>query len=645
LNGLTLDKSWSLLKNIITYGDETKCVNQTLESIGKKIAEKSSGVPLAIRTLGGLLQGKTEEREWINVLQGDFWKLCEDEESIMPVLKLSYQNLSPQLRQCFAYCSLYPKDWKILKDELIQLWVSQGYFECPGGNKPMEDIGNQFVNIFLMKSFFQDAEIDDCGNICSFKMHDLIHDLAMQVACNDCCYLDSERNKIVGSPMHVMLKSDDIGLLKSVDASRMRTLILLSNNQEIWYQKELSVISKFKYLRVLKLSCSLSMLCESIGKLRHLRYFNLAYCEGGRSLLKYVSNIVCLQTLILEECEEVEFSTKDVSNLINLRQLIIQNLTASTGGIFSNWFSSLTYIVEISLYICHDLEHLPPMERLPFLKSLYIHYLPELECLYYEEPLLPEKFFPSLENLTFISCKKLRGWVRMKDSVIDDDDDDTSSQSNPLSFPPFSARLSHFQISFCPRLTRVPTFPKLDKTLSLTYSSSVKALEATLNMIDSQSSIEVPPLSLIKYLNLVHVDLDVKKFPKNWVQNLTSLEHLVFGKLPSQTFQEIKISFKENFNYLPSLRNIEFCLCSHLKTLPHWICNLTSLQHITIKDCENLASLPERMPHLAKLQTLEIIECPLLLEECETQTSATWPKIAHIPNIILKRFEIFYLKT
>jgi leucine-rich repeat protein SHOC2 len=81
-------------------------VNRSLESIGKKIAKKCSGVPLAIRTLGGLLQGKSEEREWINILEGSFWKLCEDEESIMPVLKLSYQNLSPQLRQCFAYCSL-----------------------------------------------------------------------------------------------------------------------------------------------------------------------------------------------------------------------------------------------------------------------------------------------------------------------------------------------------------------------------------------------------------------------------------------------------------------------------------------------------------------------------------------------------------
>ncbi|XP_024628165.1 putative disease resistance protein RGA1 [Medicago truncatula] len=141
LNGLNPESSWSLLKNIISYGDETRSVNQTLESIGKKIEEKCIGVPLAIRTLGGLLQGKTEAKEWTDVLQCGLWKLCEDEESIMPVLKLSYLNLSPQLRQCFAYCSLYPKDWRIEKHELIQLWVAQGYFEFSGG-KFMEDIGN-----------------------------------------------------------------------------------------------------------------------------------------------------------------------------------------------------------------------------------------------------------------------------------------------------------------------------------------------------------------------------------------------------------------------------------------------------------------------------------------------------------------------
>ncbi|GAU37307.1 hypothetical protein TSUD_354630 [Trifolium subterraneum] len=572
LNGLTQEESWGLLKKIV-FGHDTIEVNPSFESIGKKIAKKCSGVPLAIRTLGGLLQGNIEEREWIDVLQGDFWKSCEDEESIMPVLKRSYQNLTPQLRQCFAYCSLYPKDWKIRKDELIQLWMAQGYFECSGGKKLMEDIGNEFVNIFLMKSLFQDAQLHPfTGDIESFKMHDLIHDLAMQVAGNDCCYLDSETKRLVGSPMHVMLKSDDIGLLKSVDASRMRTLILLSGDEWIMNEKELSVILKFKYLRVLKLSrCSLNKLCDSIAELKHLRYFKLLHCKGLGSLSKSIS--------------------------------------------------------------CHGLKYLPPMERLPFLKSVTIRNLHELEVIYYEEPLLSESFFPSLEELKFINCRELRGWSRMMDDV--NDDDDSSSQSYHLSFP----RLSQLNIRFCSKLTHMPTFPKLDKRLVL-LEARVEPLETTLKMVGSKCSIEFPPLSMLKYLEIAKKGLDLKKLPNNCLQNLTSLEELVLNSLPSQTFQEIEILFKDNLNYLPSLQCVQFWHCSDLKALPDWICNLSSLEYIGIKFCENLASLPEGMPRLANLQALDIIQCPLLIEECETQTSATWPKIAHIPNLVLKSYVI-----
>ncbi|CAK8560224.1 unnamed protein product [Lathyrus sativus] len=648
LNGLTPEESWGLLKNFITYGDDTKgVVNQTLESIGKKIAEKCRGVPLAIRTLGGLLQGKSEEREWNDILEGDFWKSCDDEESIMPVLKLSYQNLSPQLRQCFVYCSLYPKDWEIKKDELIQLWMAQGYLECSDEKQLMEDIGNQIVKIFFMNSFFQDAETDRLGDIRSFKMHDLVHDLAMQLSGSNCCYLDSATKIPVRSPMHVMLKSDAISLLESLDASRTRTLILLSNFSDSWNEKELSVISKFENLRVLKLShCSLSKLCDLIGKLKHLRYLHLWYCEGLGSLFYSISSIVFLQTLILEGCKEVEFSTQDISKLINLRHFDIENFKASelkkttsqfgklaVGGqynsvIFLNWFSSLTNIVQISLCQCPDTKYLPPMERLPFLKSLCIYHLRVLEFIYYEEPLLSESFFPSLVKLKFVGCAKLRGWRRMRDDV---NDVDNSSQLYNLSFP----RLSQLEIYRCFSLTHMPTFPKLDKTLILTHSRG-ETLEATLNITASKCLIEFPPLSMLKYLYFGGFDLNVKRLPNDWVQNLTSLEHLVIYDLGNKNFQEIEIWFKDDLNYLPVLRRIKFWNCSSLKTLPDWMCNLSSLQHITILECMPLASLPKGMPRLTKLQTLEIIACPLLVKECETETSATWPKIAHIPNIILK---------
>ncbi|AET01321.1 NB-ARC domain disease resistance protein [Medicago truncatula] len=589
LNGLTPEESWSLLKNIITYGNEAQAVNETLESIGMEIAEKCSGVPLAIRTLGGLLQGKSKQSEWNNVLQGDFWRLCQDENSIVPVLKLSYQNLSPQQRQCFAYCSIYPKDWEIEKDELIQLCIAQGYLDCSPEVELNEDIGNQFVKIFLTKSFFQDAKMDEDGDIYSFKMHDLIHDLAMQVAGIDCCSLDGDANKLVGRPMHVSFQRNAIGLLDSLDAIKLRTLVLLSSSPG-WTGlngEESSVISNFKYLCVLKLSdSSLSKLSGSIGKLKHLRCLNLYDCKVSIDFFKSISKLVCLQTLKLRVREITPWEF---------------NVWRYDGIIYSNWLSSLTNIVEISLTCCEGLEFLPPLERLPFLKSLYISFLRVLKYIHYEEPILSEIFFPSLESLRLEDCSYLMGWCRTGDGI-------DSSQSHHRSFPPFPL-LSQLSIEGCQRLTCMPTFP---------------------------NSLSFPPLSMLKSLCIGGHKLAVYNISENWMQNLPSLQHLQIELFSSQQVHEIAIWFNNNFNCLPSLQKITLQYCDDLKALPDWMCSISSLQHVTIRYSPHLASVPEGMPRLAKLKTLEIIGCPLLVKECEAQTNATWPKVAHIPNIILR---------
>ncbi|CAI8608218.1 unnamed protein product [Vicia faba] len=640
LSGLTLDVSWSMLKKMI-FRNETNGVDQKLEPIGKQIAEKCMGLPLVIRTLGGLLQSKNEETEWIDVFQRVFSELGEHRESIiLPILKMSYQSLSPRLKQCFAYCSLFPEDWEIEKDLLIQLWMAQGYLQCSDEKQLMEDTGEEFVKIFLMRSFFQDAKVGGDGDIVSFKMHDLMHHLAVQVAGNDCCYLDSETKSLVQRPMHVSLEPNAVHLLDSLDGSRLRTLILLSSNEEELNEDKLSVISKFKQLRVLKLSnCSLSKSSRSIGKMNHLRYLNLSNCRGLRSLYKSLSSLVLLQTLTLTPNEKVELSTKVVSKLINLRHLYISDWEASRDRTpfgfvklsiwqhkrmnFSKWLSPLTNIVETSFFLCGSLQFLPPLERLPFLKSLHIGFLEELEYIYYEQD-FSSAFFPSLKSLSLQFCYKLRGWWR-----IGDDFNNTNCSQN-LSLPPFP-RLSQLSIIGCLKLTCMPTFPNLENRLEL-YDSSAETLVATLNKVALNG---LPALSMLKSLHIDGVSLDVKSIPKDWMKNLTFLQLLQINCFSRQAFQDTETWFENNIKCLPSLQIIAFHNCEDINALPDWICNLSSLQHLKMHDCINLSSLPNRMSSLTNLQTLEIIGCPLLVEECQRQTGETWDKICKVPKIIL----------
>jgi len=487
LKGLTSEESWVLFKKI-SFVDDALGVSQPLESIGKKIAEKCKGVPLAIKSLGGILRNESKESEWMNVLQGEFWKLCEDENSIMPVLKLSFQNLSPQQRQCFAYCSLFPQDWKFEKDELIQMWMAQGYLGCSIEEQCMEDVGNQFINIFLTNSFFQDAKLNDDGDVTGFKMHDLLHDLATQVASNDCCYLNSKEKRCLGRPMHVSVVCDAFCKLESLDSSRLRSLIVFDSNGNKVDGVELSIISNFNYLRVLQLVGHHSKLPDSIEKLKHLRYLTLK-CDVLKNLPKSISNLVCLQTIKLLLYENVVLiSTKVVSNLINLKHLQITRWTFRDKTPYgfrklsiqqhkvltlSNWLSPLTNIIEISLNSCGGCRYLPPLERLPYLKSLQLTRLEELECIYYEDPILRDSFFPSLDCLIFSRCSKLRGWKRMGDDLTD------INFSHHLLLPHFPC-LSILEISGCYMLTLMPTFPNI-KRLSL-IECYVEILEATLNI-------------------------------------------------------------------------------------------------------------------------------------------------------------------
>ncbi|KAH0742326.1 hypothetical protein KY290_035369 [Solanum tuberosum] len=100
LPNLSQEDCWLLFKQR-AFGHQTE-TNPKLMAIGKEIVKKCGGVPLAAKTLGGLLRFKREESEWEHVRDSEIWNLPQDENSVLPALRLSYHHLPLDLRQCFA---------------------------------------------------------------------------------------------------------------------------------------------------------------------------------------------------------------------------------------------------------------------------------------------------------------------------------------------------------------------------------------------------------------------------------------------------------------------------------------------------------------------------------------------------------------
>ncbi|GMP42186.1 hypothetical protein CsSME_00012008 [Camellia sinensis var. sinensis] len=183
---LSDDDCWSLFSRH-AFENRSIDANQNLVSIGKKIVKKCKGLPLAARTLGGLLHCKEQDEEWEDVLHSKIWDLPQ-ESDILPALRLSYHHLPSHLKQCFAYCSIIPNDYEFEKEELVFLWMAEGFIQKQR-KKQMEDVGGEYFQELLSRSFFQRSSTSKSSK---FVMHDLINDLAQVVARDTCLRLDDK---------------------------------------------------------------------------------------------------------------------------------------------------------------------------------------------------------------------------------------------------------------------------------------------------------------------------------------------------------------------------------------------------------------------------------------------------------------------
>ncbi|XP_042396791.1 putative disease resistance protein RGA4 [Zingiber officinale] len=258
------------------FGDEV--ADQNLMNIGAKIVEKCGGVPLAAISLGSMLRGTREEAYWSSVLKSEISQLGNEEDKVLDVLKFSYDTLPVRSKKCFAFASLFPKNYWMTKDELIKLWIANG-FVCSEGNFDAETNGNHVFNDLVMGSFFilaPSRDFEDDSYVTKCKMHDLMYDLARSVSAN--IYWNSKQDSVkdIGKRTYHLqlfpgeLPNDIFSQLLNKKPLYLRTFIsprtfsCLSINL-------LEVFSELKFLRVLDLSYNgIKEVPTSIGNLIHL---------------------------------------------------------------------------------------------------------------------------------------------------------------------------------------------------------------------------------------------------------------------------------------------------------------------------------------------------------------------------------------
>ncbi len=297
--------------------------------IRERILKRCRGLPLAARTLGGLFRGK-ELDEWEDIMNSKLWSSSDTGNNIFPVLRLSYHHLPHHLKRCFAYCSLFPKDYEFEEKQLILLWMAEGLIYQAEGDKPMEDLGGEYFRDLLSRSFFQQSSSDKSR----FVMHDLISDLAQWVAGISYFRLETKlegnkQSKVSSKARHLSYGGsiyDGTKKFKAIsEFKHLRTFLPLMpaylGYSYLSYDIILNLLPKLQNLRVLSLSgYRIVEIPETIGDLKHLRYLDLSRTQL-RSLPKSISTLYNLQTLLLENCSSLNTLPADFGNLFNLRHL------------------------------------------------------------------------------------------------------------------------------------------------------------------------------------------------------------------------------------------------------------------------------------------------------------------------------------
>ncbi|KAF7850181.1 hypothetical protein BT93_L5760 [Corymbia citriodora subsp. variegata] len=586
-----------------------------LESIGKEIAKRCKGLPLAAKMLGGALRNKSNLDEWQDALNSIIWDLPKGGyDDILPVLKLSYIHLPSYLKRCFSYCAVFPKDYEIERDELVLLWIAEGFLERRNPQENILKLGRNHFDELVSRSFLQQS-----SNASKFTMHDLLNDLAKsimgethfssresQLANNDNASLQKARYASFISPLYELSK-------RWIVCHRMKVLRSLIVGSGGYFRKfSISdkglhdLLTKLKYLRVFSVChFSIKKVPSCLGDLKHLRYLNFSYTDI-QTLPESIGTLYKLQALILRGCRMLSMLPPGITKLVNLQFLDIRDtigLERMPLGIGN--LKNLTILPKFVVGIERGLQ-LNELKNLPHLQGeLFISELQNVEEVKDVHANLFGK--QGLSNLYLHWSKDFGN--RRKDKhearVLDSLQPHTNLKSLTIlyyggaEFPPWLdgpsySKLVTLCLKGCYNITSLSPLGQLPSLKEL----SLEGLDA-IRMIGSEfygGKRAFASLTKLKFEEmLTWKDWSPYVGGKKEEVPFSCLQHLVIQNCPSL--------IRTMPRQLDRLIKLDIYSCPHLNNSTNEVC-LPSLHELSLGDCDK--EILKSLVNLTSLTTLEI---------------------------------------
>ncbi|KAL8137053.1 hypothetical protein V2J09_003054 [Rumex salicifolius] len=575
------------------------------------IAKRCMGMPILANKLGLKLSKKQIGVERKNsIIQFTMDKLSELQEfrEVFPSLNLNEPKLPPDLKRCFAYCSLFPTSHEFNKEDLIQLWEVEGFTQSLQTKRLMQGKNHHFEDL-LSRSILQPFKSRDKKQPV-YKMHEFNHEFAQLLASKAFCRLVEGTPNLLScrNLRHLSLACHNTNeaLLKKIEECEgLRTFLLLHHSKPKTRIISYNFFHKLHRLRLLDLShTNISNLPKSKFPSKHLRFLDLSYTSITK-LPESVCYIRALRILKLKGCSELLQLPNDVNQLTNLTHLHVD--MKGLGCLPSN-IGKLTKLEVLDSFsvgeddCCKVLE----LRNMRYLKELHIFGLENIvDMKEAQETMLSEK---ALLRMLVLEWDNKTSPVVMKACNVLEGLEPHSHLENFVlrnypgqKFPTWlvspSCQLVSINLDSCPNCEALPSLSQLPVLKNLVFRSihNVKTLD---DKFCGEAERVYPCLELLEFHDM---------------KGLVRWSGLKAGDMPL-------------------LRAMKFVNCPMLNNLPSFE-PLGCLMCLEINNCPVLVSLPE-LPSSMNRDSgeLVLIYSALVAIRCEAG-GADWPKIKDIPYV------------